>query len=244
MLPTDGQYYFQRLADKLSYPIQKLSKTTPRKVLFFINLLLIISSLGIVVYCIAVTSLLFQDDFLRGWIYWMTLSIIGLLIIAVAIIGMRGAHMISLDLLLSHFWGLSVMIVPLMLGLFAVFNISFYTRIYLKHQWEDPDFLSIRQIFCDPSSTADNKCIAPLVDGITFRELGNDTFKSTVDWCLDNFNATDCEEIRDNAIDEAVEWGTSLIIADMVIGFFGLILMGMAIYYCVEMVSVQIITQS
>lgn len=244
MLPTDGQYYFRRLAAKVSYPVQVLSKTSPRKVLFGLNLFLIVCALTIVLYCVSVTWLLFEDDFIRGWIYWLVLSITCMLIVAVAIIGMRGAHMISLDLLLSHFWGLGVMIVPFMLGLFAVFNISFYSRIYLKHQWEDPDFLQIRKIFCNPSRTADNKCIAPLVDGTIFRSLGNDTFESTSDWCLENYNATDCEDIRDAAIDDAVDWGTSFIIADMVIGLIGLILMGMCIYYCVEIVSVQILTQS
>lgn len=49
------------------------------------------------------------------------------------IVGMRGAHLVSLELLLTYFWGIAVLISPLGSAIFAVFNISFYTKIWIKH---------------------------------------------------------------------------------------------------------------
>ena len=46
---------------------------------------------------------------------------------------MRGAHLVSLELLLTYFWGIAVLISPLGSAIFAVFNISFYTKIWIKH---------------------------------------------------------------------------------------------------------------
>lgn len=51
----------------------------------------------------------------------------------VSIVGMRGAHLVSLELLLTYFWGIAVLISPLGSAIFAVFNISFYTKIWIKH---------------------------------------------------------------------------------------------------------------
>jgi hypothetical protein len=155
---------------------------------------------------------------------------------------MRGAHQVSLELLLSYFWGILVLFAPLLLGIFAVFNISFYTRIWFKHQWEEPDFRTIRLTFCDPKSTASTKCVAPIFEVPTI--IGNNTYNSTQTWCLDLYNATDCSQIRANAINLAVQWGTSLILANSVIGLFGIGLMASAIYISVQILTHPVITQS
>ena len=159
-----------------------------------------------------------------------------------AIVGMRGAHLVSLELLLSYFWGTLVLFAPLLLGIFAVFNISFYTRIWFKHQWRTPDFSYIRKTFCDPSSTASTKCTAPEFDGPAV--INGILYNSTRGWCMYNYNATDCKDIRNQAIDLAVQWGTSLILTNTVIGVFGIVLMAISIYISVGILTHPVITQS
>ena len=156
-------------------------------------------------------------------------------------VGMRGAHLVSLDLLLSYFWGIIVLIAPLLLGIFAVFNISFYTRIWFKHQWDKPDFIDVRRLFCEPSSTADNRCIAPTDADV---QAGWGDMNTTTQWCQYYYNSTDCERIRDGAINKAVDWGTSLILTNTIIGVFGLALMVVSIYISVEILTHPVITQS
>ena len=179
---------------------------------------------------------------LIGWINWLILVIVGGFLTITAVIGMRGAHQVSLELLLSYFWSTLVLFAPLLLGIFAVFNISFYTRIWFKHQWETPDFHPLRLAFCDPRSTASTKCVAPVFDEP--REFGGVTYNSTLAWCEGTFNATDCAEIRSDAIDLAVDYGTSLILTNTVIGIFGILLMATSIYISVEILTHPVITQS
>lgn len=49
-------------------------------------------------------------------------------------------------------------------------------------------FSWFRGQFCEPSSTADFECTVPFSDNVTETE-----------WCLDNFNATNCASIRNSA---------------------------------------------
>ena len=138
------------------------------------------------------------------------------------------------------------MIAPLLLGLFAVFNFSFYSRIWYKHQWSTENFYYVRLLFCSPSSTANNKCIAPLYDQY-LNPVDDDIasgFNSTTTWCMALYNATDCTQIRDDAVDLAVSWGTILILTNTVIGVSSLVLMVFAIYISVEILTAPVITQS
>lgn len=97
-----------------------------------------------------------------GWIMWMGMAVVSLCIASVSIIGLRGAHMVSLDLILTYFWGVIIFVAPLLLALFACFNFFWYTKIWFRHQWSTITFSRVRDLFCVPRDTADNKCIAPL----------------------------------------------------------------------------------
>ena len=182
---------------------------------------------------------------LSGWTNWLVLVFVSTFLVMASIVGMRGAHLVSLELLLTYFWAIIVLIAPLLLGLFAVFNFSFYSRIWYKHQWSTPNFYYVRRLFCNPSSTANTKCVAPLYD--QYSVLNDDIaagFNSTTTWCLYLYNATDCTQIRDDAINLAVSWGTVLILANTIIGISSLILMVFAIYISVEILTAPVITQS
>jgi hypothetical protein len=248
-----SQYnYLEKISDNV-YPLQALSSTSPRKVLFGLNLTLFLCMICLSAYSVYVTWLLFSKDFFTGWINWFNLLVVGFFIAVTSIVGMRGAHQVSLELLLSYFWGLIVLIAPLLLGLFSVFNISFYARIWFKHQWEQPEFSVFRNLFCKPQRYADTRCVAPLFDSLsngttstsTSIVNGTDiTSNSTQSWCLNLYNATDCEDIRNAAINKAVKWGSSLIVTNTVVGLAGLILMVVSIYISVKILTHPVITQS
>lgn len=236
-----GNYYFEKISQQVVYPLHAFEATSPRKVLFAINLVLSVCAMVMTTYSVYLTWLLYDPNFITGWSNWFILVVVGVFTAATAIVGMRGAHMVSLELLLSYFWSIIVLIAPILLGLFAVFNFSFYTRIWFKHQWDKDDFYPLRQLFCDPSETANNKCLAPLFD--TYVQNAT-AYNSTQTWCLALYNATDCEDIRNDAVDLAVEWGTSLILTNTIIGVFGLSLMIISIYISVEILTHPVITQS
>ena len=241
-----AQYYFEKVSQQVVYPLHAFDAISPRKALFGVNLVLALCAITISIYSAYLTRLLYDPYFFTGWINWFILVVVGVFLTITAIVGMRGAYVVSLELILSYFWGIIVLIAPLLLGLFAVFNISFYTRIWFQHQWGEPDFVQIRQLFCRPSSTANGKCIAPLFDSTYTTPIiaGNVTYNSTQTWCISLYNATNCETIRNAAINLAVNWGTSLILTNTIIGAFGVALMVISIYISVEILTHPVITQS
>ena len=105
-----------------------------RKVLFSINLIIAVCSLCLAGFSGYLTYLLYDPNFFSTWINWMGLSIVGLSLALTCIIGMRGAHLVSLDLLLSYFWGITVFVAPLLLGVVACFDFYSYLTVYFKHQ--------------------------------------------------------------------------------------------------------------
>ncbi len=133
------------------------------------------------------SSLLYDPGFATGWIVWLGLAIVGSCLAIACIIGMRGAHLVSLDLLLTYFWGILIFIAPLLLGTVAAFKFYMFMETWFYHQWELPTFGEVRKLLCSPSSTAFTKCIAPINGGKNFPNVNA--------WCLNFYNSTDCEVI-------------------------------------------------
>ena len=48
-----------------------------------------------------------------------------------------------------------------------------------------------RELFCEPPGTAHHQCMVPI--------LGGNGYNTEEEWCLAKYNATNCEEIRDDA---------------------------------------------
>jgi hypothetical protein len=48
-----------------------------------------------------------------------------------------------------------------------------------------------RELFCEPPGTAQHQCMVPI--------SGGTSFNTEEEWCLAKYNATNCEEIRDDA---------------------------------------------
>lgn len=242
-----GNYYLEQISRKLKYPFHVAYSTSPRKFLLSVNMLLIFCSCIISAISIYASQLLYDPEFYFGWLNWSGLATVGVFLFFIAILGMRGAHLVSLEILLTYFWGTIVLVVPLLLGVYAVFNFNFYTRIWFKHEWAQDDFLPLRSLFCSPMSTARTKCRAPLepeslVDDMYI--INNSTGFSVEQWCINNYNATDCASIRDNAIDDAVLWAGRVLIVITIVGFITLIVLGFSVYTSYRILTSPVITQS
>lgn len=154
---------------------------------------------------------------------------------------MRGAHVVSLDLLLAYFWSIVVLIAPLVLGLFSCVNFLFYSQIWIRYSWTLTNFEPIRALFCEPSSTADTKCVVPFSDFINFN---GSTSYNTTEWCIEKYAALDCEQIRDNAVAHAIDWYRTLIVTQSFVGVAELLIIGWSMYSAYQILTSPVITQS
>ena len=84
------------------------------------------------------------------------------------------------------FWLLPVQVF-FMIGLFDYYYVN---EVKTKHWWDDPSMRQPREIFCYPD-TANDQCKVPILGGIDY--------PTEEAWCLDKYNQTNCEEIRDEA---------------------------------------------
>ena len=75
-----------------------------------------------------------------------------------------------------------------MIGLFDYYKVN---EVYTKHWWENPSMKFSRELFCEPPGTAQNQCMVPIE--------GGNGYATEQDWCLKNYNATNCTQIRDDA---------------------------------------------
>lgn len=199
-----------------------------RKVLFVINLILTISGI-MLVGSAAVPAYIFYDEYY----YTLYLAFAGagaafVLFVTISIIGMRGAALVSLDHLLTYFWGAVMFTGPLLLC--VIFCLDFYDfmYVYYKHQWELPNFENMRTIFCDPDNTG--KCGAPL--------HGYD------DWCRTNYNATDCLSYREDGIEHAVTYSRNYTLAQAIVCGTQLVFIGFALFLCHRIITDAVLTQS
>jgi hypothetical protein len=225
-------YYYERIKYNVQEPARFLGSTSPRKIMIGVNFAIAVLSLGLGGFSIYLSYLLYESRFLSGWVVWLGLSFVGITLAATCSIGMRGAHVLSLELLLTYFWGICVFIAPLILGTVASFDFYTYIRTWFLHEWAESGFQRIRDRFC--ASTANSKCAPPI--------LGID---GSVDkWCQVNYNATDCYAIRQSALNDAVNYGQVLTLIQGSVCIVILLLIGLSIYICQTIITAPVITQS
>lgn len=227
-------YYYDRLVYNIHEPARFLGSTSPRKMLLWINFVIAVLALGLSGFSIYLSFLLYDGRLVSGWAVWLGLSAVGFTLATICSIGMRGAHVLSLELLLTYFWGLTVCIAPLMLGAVASFDFLTYERVWFEHKWAEPRFYRVRQLFCSPKSSISTKC-APPITGIN---------NSITAWCIYNFGDTDCIDIRDSAIQLAVSYTTVLTIMQGLLAILILLLIGWSMYICLTIITSPVITQS
>lgn len=158
-----------RVAD-FDYFTLRANLLKPRKLLMLNNFLMAICAIVLSGSAVLVCVTFYQSSAestssrFTSLYNWILLSLAGLGLLALCVIGMRGAHLVSLELLLFYFWGVAFFISPLILETVICFDFYVYLSTYLTHNWELPEFSEVRQYFCAPG-TADNKCIAPILGG-------------------------------------------------------------------------------
>lgn len=201
-----------------------------RKVLFSVNLIIAICSLCLSGFSAYLSVILYDPAFSSGWINWLGLSIVGLALAVTCIVGMRGAHLVSLDLLLTYFWGITVFVAPLLLGIVACIDFYSYMSVWFEHEWEEQNFQGVRELFCPPEQPNLAKCAAPLFNA--------------GDWCMKNFNSTDCQSIRETAIATSLVWGREITLGQAIISIIDLVLIGFSLFFCYRLLKRNVIAQS
>ena len=99
-----------------------------------------------------------------------------------------------------YFWGIAFFLAPLLYTTVLCFEFYTYIDVCFRHHWEEDNFLEIRKLFCE-ADTADNKCVCPI--------LGGSNYDTELAWCQGEYGgATDCESIRETAVNEGLMWGT------------------------------------
>lgn len=61
-----SSYYFDKITQNVVYPLHAFEATSPRKVLFVINLILVLCMVVMATYSTYLTSLLYDPDFITG----------------------------------------------------------------------------------------------------------------------------------------------------------------------------------
>ena len=150
-------------------------------------------------------------------------------------LGVRGAYLVSLELLLLYFWGVAVFLAPLLLGTVTCFDFYSYINVYFRHHWAEDNFLGIRQFFC-ASGTADNKCKCPILGG---PHHANETM-----WCQDIYNATDCLSIREEATNDGLKWGQRLTLIEASVGVLNVCEIFFSLYLCFKILTAPVIEKS
>ena len=139
---------FERIRNFL-YPLRYILTTSPRKALFLNSLIIALTSMATAAFSFFICVIFYQSAADQGdktFYNWLILGLVSCALTSICIIGMRGAHLVSLELLMIHFWGITIFIAPLILGTVAGFDFYFYLSIWFRHQWETPVFLEVVHI--------------------------------------------------------------------------------------------------
>lgn len=236
----------QRVAE-FDYFSLKSSLLKPRKLLLLNNFIMAINAVALSSFAIFVCVIFYQSSArnttdgedkssrFSSLYNWVALALAGLGLFTLCVIGMRGAHLVSLELLLFYFWGVAFFVSPLILGTVICFDFYVYLSTYFEHNWESPEFYQVRKYFCE-KGTANNKCIAPI--------LGGPEYDSTKAWCLAKYNATDCSAIQQKALERALDFGGRIVIIEGCVGLLNCVQIFGSIYLCFIMLTRDVITQS
>lgn len=228
--------YYERLRNLVNEPLKYFSSTSPRKLFFSINLVVTALSLGLFGFSIVLFSLLPDPRIILAWIVWLGLGVVGFGLTITCIVGLRGAHLVSLEHLLTYFWGIIVFIAPLVVSTVASFKFSLSVEKWVNHYWDQPSFDHMRELFCSPLATANNKCMAPIG--------GDAKHPSTILWCQAYHNATDCQSIRENAIASGISMGKFLSLTQAAVCIANVLLIIWCVIIVRGILTSPVITQS
>ena len=224
-------------------PFLWLTSYSPRELLLMNNTVLAVCSVCLLAFALYMCAIFYQsaaDSYKdetngNGWIQWLGLAIVGAALSFTCFVGIRGAKIVSLELLLFYFWGIAFFLAPLLLATIMCFDFYTYVNVYFRHQWEHRTFLEIRKFFCD-GNTADNKCISPILGGPDY---------DTVDaWCLGEHGSLDCASIREEAVNEAIVWSKLLTLVEATVCALNCVEIVFSMWLCFKILTLPVIHES
>lgn len=167
---------------------------------------------------------------------WIGLAVVGICLMTTCIIGLRGTHIVNLDLLLTFFWGVMIFIGPFILAIVVGFDFFLFLSIYFDHGWNTSTFRGIREIFCHPSSYADTLCAVPYQYATNRASVNS--------WCLTNYNSTDCYDTYNQAFNNSLRTASSLILIQTIISVINLGILLVTIFIVFRMLTSPVIAES
>lgn len=132
-------------AERVLRPVRTFLSLSPLRLLFIFNFLMCLTSVALVAFSVFLSVIFYnhQNSSDTTYINWIGLAIVGCVLTFVCILGMRGAHTVKLDLLLTYFWGIIICVAPLLLFCVACFNFNAIINLWFMHSWDTPTFLRV-----------------------------------------------------------------------------------------------------
>jgi hypothetical protein len=163
----------------------------------------------------------------------LMLAIVGLFIFCTMIITIPKIKRVNLGAAIRYMWILYWVLPLQILFVIALFDYHQVTDVWIKHWWSSPSMAWFRQIFCEPG-TANTKCAIPVHEGL----------KENSQWCELNFNASDCQSLRDAAIEKMEASSYFFIYSNAIAGAVLIILLLLALGLLEGIISAPIVQRS
>jgi len=165
----------------------------------------------------------------------LILSVVGFVLFITMVLTRPVIQRVNLVGAIRFMWVL-YWILPLQIFLvIALFDYHNVTDVWIKHWWRAPSMAWFRNIFCD-EGTANEQCLAPMKVG------SNDT--STDDWCVERYDAKDCEEIRESAISQMANVSYFFFYLNAIVGGVLVILLLLSLGLLEGIISAPIVQRS
>ena len=173
-----------------------------------------------------------------GWPILLENVVVYFYVFNTCLVGIRGSYIVSLGLLLRYLWGVLIVIGPLFIVQFVTIQFALKVRQLYSHAWQEAAFNNIRYYFCIPQSTYMTTCNTP------FYSYNYNVTLNVTQYCLEKYQSTDCESIRDAAMNNTVFFSRIGFICIISVGLTSLILLCYGIYISYSVITLKIFTQS
>ena len=165
----------------------------------------------------------------------LLLAVVGLFIFFTMVITIPKIKRVNLDAAIRFMWILYWVLPIEILFVIALVDYHRVTDVWIRHWWISPSMAWFRNICCEPG-TANTKCAVPL--------NGGQDFLGEAAWCAHHYNATDCEPIRDAAVDCMEKMSYIFIYSNSIMGAVLIILIMLALGVLEGIISPNLVQRS
>lgn len=162
----------------------------------------------------------------------LILAVVGLFIFFTMVITIPKIKQVNLDAAIRFMWILYWVLPLQILFVIALFDYHRVTDVWIKHWWSAPSMAWFRTLCCE-EGTANTTCAIPFGD-----------YNSSLNWCMENYNATDCYEIREIATDCMESHSYFFIYTNSIVGAVLIILLLLVLGLLEGIISAPIVQRS